>query len=48
MLNSLDDIKTGTSLRFRDKHGGNLPTGHAVPGHSGFRAELENLSGDVK
>jgi hypothetical protein len=28
----MDDIKTGVSQMLREKHGGNLPTGHAVSG----------------
>jgi hypothetical protein len=31
----LDDIKTGALPMFRDEHGGNLPTGHAVSGVEG-------------
>jgi hypothetical protein len=50
----IDDIETGALPMFRDERGGNLPTGDAVSGvegrdsHSGFRTELENLSGDGK
>jgi hypothetical protein len=50
----LDGIETGALPMSRDEHGGNLSTGPAVAGvkgrdsHSGFRTELENLSGDGK
>jgi len=31
----LDDIKTGALPMFREEHGGNLPTGHAMSGVEG-------------
>ena len=31
----LDGIRTGALPVFRDEHGGNLPTGHAVSGVEG-------------
>ena len=49
-----DDIKTGVSRLFREQHGRDLLTGHAMSGyrrrdsHPGFRTELENLDGNAK
>ena len=30
--NALDGIRTGVALLLQEERGGNLPTGHAVPG----------------
>src|SRR6516225_9407002 len=53
--NALDGIRTGVAPLLQEECGGNLPTGHTVPGvyrrhdsHSGSRTELENLSNDAK
>ena len=45
--NALGDIRTGVALLLQEECGGNLPTGHAVPGVLGgmtlVRALVRNL-----